>query len=60
MPRKLKIKIYETVIRPVMLYRAETWALRKREEEMIKKTEIKMLQWTMEENMEKGRSSKDE
>lgn len=47
MPRKLKIKIYETVIRPVMLYGAETWALRKKEEEMMERTEMRMLRWML-------------
>ncbi|XP_047482494.1 uncharacterized protein LOC125034637 [Penaeus chinensis] len=31
LPAKMKPKIYKTVIRPVLLYRAETWTLRKRE-----------------------------
>ena len=32
MPRKLKIKLYMTVIRPVLLYGAESWTVRKNEE----------------------------
>ena len=31
-PRRLKMKIYKTVVRPVMIYGAETWALRRKEE----------------------------
>ena len=42
-PRRLKMKVYETVIRPVMLYGAETWVLRRKEERMLKSTEMKML-----------------
>ena len=43
MPRKLKIKLYMTVIRPVLLYGAECWTVRKKEEQILEKTEIRML-----------------
>lgn len=43
MPRKLKVKIYEVVIRAVMLYGAEEWTVRWKEERMLKITETKML-----------------
>ena len=43
MPRKLKIKLYMTVIRPVLLYGAECWTVRKNEEQIIEKTEMRML-----------------
>ena len=43
MPRKLKVKTYETVIRPALLYGAELRTLRKKEERMLATTEIKML-----------------
>ena len=43
MPRKLKIKFYMTVIRPVLLYGAECWTVRKKEEQILEKTEMKML-----------------
>ncbi|XP_064116711.1 uncharacterized protein LOC135222554 [Macrobrachium nipponense] len=32
MPIKLKVKIYSPVIRPMLMYGAETWALRRKEE----------------------------
>ena len=32
MPRKLKIKLYMTVIRPVLLHEAEYWTVRKEEQ----------------------------
>ena len=43
MPRKLKIKLYMIVIRPVLLYGAECWSVRKNEEEIFEKTEMRML-----------------
>ena len=43
MPRKLKIKLYMTVIRPVLLYGAECWTVRKNEEQILEKTEMRML-----------------
>ena len=43
MPRKLKIKLYMTVIRPVLLYGAECWTVRKMEEKVLEKTEMRML-----------------
>ena len=43
MPRKLKIRLYLTVIRPVFLYGAECWTVRKKEEQILEKTEIRML-----------------
>ena len=43
MPRKLKIKLYMTIIRPVLLYVAECWTVRKKEEQILEKTEMRML-----------------
>src|ERR1700761_971193 len=40
---KLKGKYYSTVVRPIMLYSAECWALKKSQEQKVKVTEMKML-----------------
>ena len=47
MPRNLKVKIYKIVVRPVMVYGAETWALRKKEERKLERTEMRMLRWIL-------------
>ena len=43
MPRKLKIKVYMTDIRPVLLYLPDCWTVGKKEEHILEKTEMKML-----------------
>ena len=45
MPVKLKGKVYRTVVRPAMLYGAETWATTKRQESRIDVNEMRMLRW---------------
>jgi hypothetical protein len=42
MPRKLKIKLYMTVVRPVLLYGAECWTVRKKEEQILTFTHTDM------------------
>ena len=44
-PLKLRMKIYKSVIRPVLLYGAETWSLRKKEEDILERTEMRMVRW---------------
>ena len=48
MPRRLKLKIYNTVVRPCS-YNVwlRTWALRKREEQQLGRTEMRMLRWML-------------
>ena len=41
-PRKLKSKLYKAIIRPVLLYGAECWAVGKKEE-LVTRTEMRML-----------------
>ena len=43
MPRKLKVKLYISVIRPIRLYGAECWTVRKKEEQILEKTDMRML-----------------
>ena len=42
-PIKLKHKIYTTVIRPTMTYGAERWTMKKKDEMLTNKTEMRML-----------------
>ena len=42
-PRKLKIRLYETVIRPVLTYGAECWVMGRKEEQILETTEMRML-----------------
>ena len=42
---KLKGKVNRTVVRPAMLYGAETWATTKRQESRIEVNEMRMLRW---------------
>ena len=37
MPRGLKVKIYETIVRPVMTYGAELWVIRKKKNDYLKR-----------------------
>ena len=41
--KKLKIKIYRTIILPVVLYRCETWSLTMREERRLRVFENRVL-----------------
>ena len=41
--RKLKVLIYKTIIKPVLLYGSETWTLTKFDEELVQRWERKIL-----------------
>ena len=47
MPRKLKCKVYKTVIRPALLYGSEYWAVGKKEEDLMNRAEMRMLRWIL-------------
>ena len=42
---KIKGKVYRTVVRPALIYRAETWALKKAHENKLDVAEMRMLRW---------------
>ena len=42
---RVKGKVYKTVVRPAMLYGAETWAVRKTQEMKLDVVEMRMLRW---------------
>jgi len=58
-PLKLKIKVYKTVLRPVLLYGAETWALRRKEENLLERTEMRMVRWIAGISLRERRESAD-
>jgi len=43
LPKKLKIKIYRTIILPAVLYGCETWSLTLREERRLRLFENRVL-----------------
>ena len=42
---KIKGKVYRTVVRPALMYGAETWALKKAQEKKLDVAEMRMPQW---------------
>ena len=44
-PVKLKGKVYKTVVRPALLYGAETWATTRGQEARLEVNEMRMLRW---------------
>ena len=59
MPVWIKGKVYKTMIRPVMIYGAEAWTLRKKEEELLERTEMRMLRWIMGVSLKDHRRNED-
>ena len=45
MPVKLKGKVYKTVVRPALLYGAETWATTRGQEARLEVNKMRMLRW---------------
>ena len=45
MNMKIKGKVYRTVVRPALMYGAETWALKKAQEKKLEVAEMRMLRW---------------
>ena len=46
-PTKLKLLIYQTVIRPTLLYGFETWPMSVKDEKSMATTEMRMVRWAM-------------
>ena len=46
-PTKLKLLIYQTVIRPTLLYGCETWPMSVKDEKRMATTEMRMVRWAM-------------
>ena len=42
---RLSGKVYKTVVRPAMMYGAETWAVKKAQEKKLDVAEMRMLRW---------------
>ena len=42
---KLKGKVYKTVVRPALLYGAETWATTRGQEARLEVNDMRMLRW---------------
>jgi len=47
MPTGVKGKVYRTMVRPVLICGLEAWTLRRREEERLERTEMRMLRWIL-------------
>ena len=47
MPRKIKVKLYKTIIRPVMIHEAEMWTGMKSKTSRAETAEMKMLKRIM-------------
>jgi len=39
--------VIRTMTRPVVIYGAETWTLRRSEEELVERTELRILRWIL-------------
>ena len=44
-PVKPKGKVYKTLVRPALLYGAETWATTRAQEARLEVNEMRMLRW---------------
>jgi len=47
MPIAVKGKANKTMVRPVMIYGTEAWTLRRSEEGLLERTEMRMLRWML-------------
>ena len=42
---ELKDKVFKTIIRPVIAYGSEFWAVKKKDESKLNSAEMRMLRW---------------
>ena len=42
---RVQEKVYKTVVRPAMIYRADTWAVKKAQEKKLDVAKMRMLRW---------------
>ena len=47
MQKYLKVRVYKTMIRPVLMYKAEAWTVTRRDEGLLERTETRMLRWIL-------------
>jgi len=59
MPVGVKGKVYKTMIRPVMIYGAEAWSPRRKEEELLERTEMRMLRWILGASLKERKRNED-
>ena len=45
---RVKEKVYNTVVRPALMYGAETWAVKKAQEKKLDVAEMRMSRWIVE------------
>jgi len=55
----VKGTVYETMIRPVMIYGAEAWSPRWKEEELLERTDMRMLRWILGVSLKDRKRNKD-
>ena len=47
MPIAVKEKVYRIIVRPVLIYDSEAWTLRRRDEESLDRTKVRMFRWIL-------------
>ena len=58
-PTKMKLLIYQTVIRPTLLYGCETWPMSVKDEKLMATIEMIMVRWAMGVSLLERRRNKD-
>ena len=45
-PLSVKVGVYKTCIKPVLMYENETWAVRTEDVKTMERTDMRMIRWT--------------